>query len=271
MRQVQTISREVVRRKRIDPSETTRRTSLMSKDLAILLGLLFTDGSVSRTGVNGYRIYFAVKSEVLAEIFTNCIAREFNLPSIRILKGFTDDSLHQRVVNSKDIGSYLTGIYGTFRTLRFADGKMPDTKIPVGKLIKSQNVQPFLQAAFCCDGGISFYPASRIGSRGGTKWLIRTVFLSCTHPNLRKDYMILLSSLGIKAREVPKDGKIKIEDEVNIRKFHQKIGFFPGVEVTNQSKYWRGFTKQKVLEVLIDSYGQPSKIYNLSKFQEMKI
>ena len=263
MLQAQTISREVFRQKRNNPSETKRRTSKISDDLAILLGLLYTDGCISPKQVNSYRIYFAVKSRTLADIFETAIKREFNLD--KVLRSITRDGLYCRVVNSKEIGNYLVSRFGTFRTLKFKDGRLPDTRLPVDDLIKSKKVQLFLRAAFCGDGGISFYTAYRSGTRGGTKWLIRTVFLACEHPSLRKDYVQLLKNLGIMSRNVPGDGKIKIEDEVNIKKFHQMIGFFPGVEVTN-SKYWVGFTKQEVLEILVGSYGQPSRVYNLAKF-----
>ena len=156
--------------------------------------------------------------------------------------------------------------FGTFRTLQFEDGKLPEAKLPVDDLVASRTVSQFLRAAYSCDGGISFYPATRSGAQGGTRWLIRTVLLSCAHPELRKDYLKLLMSLEIKAREVPNDGKIKIEDEENIRKFHRLIGFLSGTEVTNQSKYWRGMEKQRVLELLVSSYGRPSKIYDLPRF-----
>lgn len=99
--------------------------------------------------------------------------------------------------------------------------------------------------------------------------MIRTVFLACAHPELRQNYLALLKNLDIIARDVPSDGKIKIETEKDIKKFYETVRFLEGVEVTNHSKFWRGVTKQEVLERLVASYGSPRAVYNLPRFSEV--
>ncbi|MGB9613344.1 MAG: hypothetical protein ACPL4K_04105, partial [Candidatus Margulisiibacteriota bacterium] len=94
---------------------------------------------------------------------------------------------------------------------------------------------------------------------------IRTVFLACKHPQLRLDYLFLLHSLGIEARNVDKDNKIKIETEKDIRKFAKIIGFIKGVKISDHSKFWRRYEKQQVLEMMVSSYDNPSRFYNLPK------
>lgn len=197
----------------------------LSKELASLLAMLFTDGGVSPKEKNSWRIYFSNSSEILIQLFQDCVAKIFGLERKRIRIKVTLEGFHKVVINSKEIGNYLVRRFGTFRTLKYKDGKWPDIKLPIDQLITSNVVDEFLKVAFSCDGGLCFYPAYREGPRGGTKWLIRTVFLSCHHPKLRKDYLTLLRFLGIRARDVPQDGKIKIEDENNIRKFKKLVGF----------------------------------------------
>lgn len=248
-----------------DPSETTRRIPRISKSLAILLGLLFTDGCVSKKG-NSWRIYFAVKSVALINSFRACMIDSFTIDCERVRIGKTQDGLIRAIVNSKEIGNFLTETFGTFRTFKFSNDTLPDAKIPVGSLIESGFVTEFLQAAFSCDGGLCFYPASRKGKNGDTMWLIRTIFLSCAHPQLRTDYIVLLAHVGIAVREVSKDGKIKIETQFNIKRFHEYIGFIHNVEVTLHSKYWNGSYKHEVLREMVSSYDKPSLVYNHARF-----
>lgn len=195
----------------------------------------------------------------------------FDLEPARIRIGSTRDGLVKAIVNSKEIGNWLVGTFGTFRTLKFENDEPTLAKLPVPLLESSGYIADFLRAAFSCDGGVSLYPARRSGKDGGTRWLIRTVFLACSHPQLRRDYLKLLSGFGIRARDVAKDGKLKIETEVDIRLFQAKIGFIPGVRVTGNSKFWNGYEKNAVLKLLTDSYGEPAKIYQLPKFNEVMI
>lgn len=265
--QVQAISRKPLSDVQIGgSSETIRRISQIDETLASLVAILFTDGCVSRKGVNSWRIYFSNKSKVLIKLFKDSIIAVFGLDASRVRIGRTRDGLLKAVVDSAKIGHYLFEKFGTFRTLSMQDGTPTKAKLPVVELLESGKVKTFLRVAFSCDGGVSCYPAYRSGKKGGTRWLIRTVFLSCAHERLRKEYQFLLKILGIYGKDVPKDGKIKIETEKGIRKFYQEVGFVPGVQVTDHSKFWRGYEKQYVLGQIIDSYGKPAEIYNLPRF-----
>jgi len=257
-------------RRRGDPSETICRILQINDELACLLGILFTDGCVSPKETYSWRIYLVNKSKRLIDLFQECIVKVFSLDRNRVRITKRKDGFFQAIVDSKEIGNILITNFGTFRTLRLSNGKLPLVKIPVKKLLESGYTTEFLKVAFSCDGGLSFYPTYRKGSRGGTKWLIRTVFLSCAHSELRMNYISLLSSLGINTRNVQQDGKIKIETEKNIKKFYELIGFVEGVKTTNHSKFWRDYDKQEVLRLMVQSYKNPSLIYNSSKF-EVKI
>jgi hypothetical protein len=238
----------------------------ISKKFASLLAILFTDGCVSPKDNNSWRIIFGNSSRTLIDLFKDCMCDVFRLDEKRIRIREKNNNFWTAVVNSKIIGKYLVSRFGTFRTLKYKSGELPKTKLPVKQLISDNTADEFLKVAFSCDGGLCFYPARRKNKRGETKWLIRTVFLACHHPKLRKDYMSLLKFLGIKARNVSGDGKIKIENKKDICKFAKTIGFVKNVKITNHSKFWRDCDKNYVLNRMISSYKNPSLIYNLSKF-----
>jgi len=238
----------------------------IDKKMASLLAILFTDATVSPKYKNSWRILFGNTSQVLIDLFTECMRELFQLNEERVKIRMKKDGFWIAIVNSKAIGDYLTKRFGNFRTLRYKNGEWPKAKLPLNQLIRDNVAVEFLKVAFSCDGGLCFYPAKREGRRGDIKWLIRTIFLSCSHPGLREDYLVLLKSLGIQARNVLGDGKIKIEKERDIRQFAKKIGFVKGVKVTGNSKFWKGYEKQQVLNLMISSYENPSCFYNLSKF-----
>lgn len=247
-----------------ESSETICRTPHLNGELARFVALLFTDGCVSPKG-KSWRIYFVNKSVNLIDLFRECAIASFAISydrvHIRSIKN--TNKMFAAVINSKEIGNYLVERFGTFRTLRFSNGSLPNTRLPVKSLIEERGVQDFLRTAFSCDGGVSLYPASRNGKR----WLIRTVFLSCAHPKLRSDYMLLLDSLGITARNVSGDNKIKIEDEINITRFREKVGFIEETMITDHSRYWRGYEKQNVLNLILASYSHPKTIFDLPQFR----
>jgi hypothetical protein len=237
----------------------------MNKTTAKLIGLIFTDGCLSPKGVNSWRFYFSNKSQQLVLIFKESMMQEFALQKDRIRLGMTSDGLYRAIVDSKEAGQLFTERFGTFRTLRYKNGKLPKTHLPIKELIKHNVVKEFLQSAFSCDGGVSLYVARRKTKNDEAKWLIRGVYLACAHPKLRKEYILLLKSLGITACDAG-DGKVKIRDKKNMEKFCQKVGFIDGVHITHTSKFWPNIEKQKLLEQVIDSYRNPKETYSLQQF-----
>lgn len=219
--------------------------------LPTLLGLLYTDGCVSAKE-NSWRIYFAVKSYKLSCVFKECMLSLFDIDADRVLTGKTKDGLWRAVLNSKEIGNYLTGRFGCFRTARLPDGSLPEIRLPINYLIRCNGVREFLSAAFSCDGGVSFYPVQRDGKYGGTRWFNRNVFLSCKHPVLLSDYSFLLGHLGIKGSV--RNDRIKISSRVEMTNFQREVGFIEGVEVTSHSRLWDGLDKSALLEKTLNSY-----------------
>ncbi len=219
--------------------------------LPSLLGLLYTDGCLSAKG-KSWRLFFAVKSYKLVCVFEECVYRLFNVDKGRVRVARTKDDLWRAVVDSKEIGNYLTKNFGCFRTAKFKDGSLPGIRLPLTYLRQCNGIREFLSSAFSCDGGVSFYPVYRTGRFGGTRWFNRNVFLACMHPMLLNDYSFLLNSLGIKGSVL--NDRIKISSREDMSNFQREVDFIKGVEVTNHSKLWRGLDKSTLLTYAINSY-----------------
>jgi len=242
----------------------------MNQTTAILLGLLYTDGCLSPKGKSSWRFAFSNKSERLVAIFRERMMQHFGLPASRVRLGMTEDGLYIARVDSKEAGNSITREFGTFRTLRYRNGTFPKARLPIPELLRHGVAKYFLQAAFSCDGGVNLYAARRDKKGGETRWLIRGVYIACVHPVLREQYILLLQALGIRARNVVGDGKVKIETEKDIRVFHQKVGFIDGVHITHTSKFWPKIEKQELLNRLIKSYENPSLVYRLPQFDQVR-
>lgn len=240
-------------------------------DEAALVGILYTDGCLSKKTKNCWRFYLSNTSWEIISTFKKCMINIFSLDSKRIRisqKIVNGRPFYKAVVDSGYCGNILTSKYGTFRTLAFKreDGSefYPPTKIPFNKKTNKNLISTFLKAAFSCDGGVNLYVFK---DKRGYKSLARNVFLSCKHPQLQKDYLKLLKVLDINAKLLEKDNKLRIERREDLLKFYNKVGFIKGVKITQHSAYWQGWEKNKVLELSLTSYdGNNSKIYNLPQF-----
>ncbi|MBP8960777.1 hypothetical protein KBG31_00960 [Patescibacteria group bacterium] len=239
-------------------SETTRQISQFDISLAYLLGFLYTDGCLSPKGNGNWRIYFSVTSLTLAKTFRDSALNVFNINSNKVRFNSTHSGYYTVIINSKEIGAFLTENFGCFRTLSYSGGILTDAHLPVKEILCMGLAPNFLRAAFTCDGGVSFYSVTQ----SNRAWLNRCIFLSCSHPVLRDEYCILLNSIGITHKNDPKDGKIRITSRTAMEEFRKKIGFIEGVEITNHSKNWSGYPKNVVLDYLLDSYNCPSKYLN---------
>lgn len=241
------------------------------KEEATLLGILYTDGCLSKKSKNCWRFYLSNTSFEIILAFRQCMIDLFELDSKRIRvsqKLVNGKPFYKAVVDSGVCGSFMTAKYGTFRTLAFKkeDGEViyPSTKLPFNLKTDKGLISEFLKVAFSCDGGVNLYVA-RV-SKTSYKFLIRNVYLSCHHPQLQIDYRNLLEFLNIESKILKDNKKIMIRKQADLKKFREKIGFLDGVKITQHSAYWQGLEKNKVLDLLLSSYGEPKEIMKLPQF-----
>lgn len=259
---------------RLDAKYPTSKNRITDIE-ATLLGILYTDGCLSKKSKNCWRFYLSNTSYKIIQIFKNCMIKLFKLDSKRVRiseKIINGKPFYKAIVDSGPLGEFLNSKYGTFRTLAFKgkNGKeiYPSTKLPFNKNSNRKIISKFLKTAFSCDGGINLYVAK---SKFGYKFLIRNAYLSCKHPQLQLDYQKLLKVFDVKSKIIKKDGKIFIQGKDELNKFKEKVGFIKGVKITQNSKFWQGVEKEKVLDFALNSYNNPRKIINLSRFKRIKI
>jgi len=246
---------------------------------ASLVGILYTDGCVSPKG-GSWRVIVSNNSQAVVERFETTIQACFQKSIRRSLRG----QLHVGVLDSKEIGQFLIEQHGTFRTEacsahqgcpHLRGGRMPcrrcepishdGIQYPPASLpdfATAGEVAAFLQTAFSCDGGVNLY----VARRGATKWLIRNVYLACKHPVLIHQYAALLVRLGIKCRVILGDWRVLIQGHEPIDQFSQFVGFLPGSVIGANSPFWHRRTKSEVLDLLLESYGNPRLVYDLPQF-----
>lgn len=246
----------------------TPNTIKFSSELATLIALLFTDGGISKHRLNSWRIFFANSSPAAIRLFIDSIVSVFGIPKDRIKIRTMLKRYHFAVLTSKEVGEFLTEKFGTFRTLKFDNGKYPEVSIPVDLLAKTGTISLFLRTVFSMDGGVKFYPAV---NKAGRRWLERNVSLACHHPVLRRQYHQLLKLVGVESVNIKSDNVIKVRKRKNLEKFAGEIGFIDGIKTTRHSKYWVGVEKNEVLRIMIDSYDNPSKYLSLPRFKIVKI
>lgn len=237
---------------------------------SILLGILYTDGCLSKKTGNGWRFYLSNTSAEIIQTFRQCMIEVFGLGSRRIRisqKLVNGKPFYKAVVDSAYCGSILTAKYGTFRTLAFRErgGRMvyPPAKLPFTSNTDHDIISNFLRAAFSCDGGVNLYVGR---SKSNYKFLIRNIYLACKHPQLQLDYQRLLSSLGIRSKILARDNRILIQRRLELEKFREKIGFLDGVKITQHSAFWQGWEKNKVLDLALFSYGRANVILSFPQF-----
>jgi len=246
------------------------RKSRITNEEALLLGILFTDGCVSKKSKNCWRFYLSNTSLEIIRTFRQSMIDVFGLDSRRVRiseKEVNNKPFYKAVVDSAYCGWLLTSKYGTFRTLAYRgrDGRKiyPPTKLPFTSNTKISVLSQFLKAAFSCDGGINLYVGR---SKTGYRFLIRNLYLSCDHPQLQIDYQKLLSFFEIGSKILPRDGKVLVRGKRNLQKFRRKVGFLEGVKITQKSTFWHNWEKNKVLDLALSSYGNAKKVLKLDKF-----
>lgn len=218
-----------------------------SEELGILVGLLLTDGWVSKK-----QIGLSNKSKEMHRIFKEKVSLLFGIQNFR--EGKSGFDVNQTELNSTLIVKKLEEIckLENFRRKPFLNGIFPELKLP--DFIKELNHQEkckVLQVMFSADGSISL---SVRWHKGNKNWEIRRrIELACKHPTLRKDFMQLLESLGFHPVNSGNEN-ITLERKEDILKFAKDVRFIDGVKIRIDSENWCGIEKNKVLDAAVKTF-----------------
>lgn len=223
-----------------------------SMNLGILIGLLLTDGWVSKNKTS-WQIGFTNKSEELHSLFKGKMNAMFGFPHFTTSLNSRSKEIKVTTVNSKEIGKQLHSILPSFRKKAFEDGTFSECKIPEFFFNLQENeIRQVLSAIFSADGGVTLSVTRRKRNIKWGKyegWEIKAeVILGCKNPLIKKQFIQLLKNLGFSPRK--DDGKIILEKKKDIVKFRNEIGFVQGLEIS-KSRNWKGFEKNRILNLAI--------------------
>lgn len=217
-----------------------------SLDLGILVGLLLTDGCVTHTISNNWKITFTNKSEELHKIFREKITNIFGIKKFK--EWFDKFNIKSTEIQNKAVFKSLLTLTPTFRSKQLDNGTFPNSKIPEFIIaLDKENISEILKIMFSADGSICL----------GVKWhknknmwqFTRRIKFSSKHPVIKQQITELLRRFDLNPKIWKKE--IVLERKNDIIKFQKEIGFVPNVKVTKNSKNWEGFEKNEILELAV--------------------
>ena len=222
--------------------------------IARLIGLLLTDGGLSRISGKRWRIHFTSNSEHLTNEFEKLVRHLFNLS---MAKEYRKGAWRVQAWVSRKVKEELLSYSQTYRTLSI-EGKETEATIPSFIFSDKELATEFLKYAFTGDGTIIFnIGKARYGFR-----FDRCVKLYSEHSRLRKQYFELLKKLGYKPT-MPKDA-VLLRRQENIIKFTNEIGFVERVKILGKG-LWAGISKAELLRFAANSYNLKPKSLGKSK------
>lgn len=231
------------------------------EDLGMLVGLLLTDGCVSSSKF----LVFHNKSEAMHKLFRQQVTKVFG--NVHFTERIESNGTKRTQVTSKSIVKKLLELSNikTFRRKRFKNGKFPPVKLP--EFIKSLQrlaILKFLRVIFSADGSVSI---SVRWHKGNKSWEIRRrIELTCKHPNLRKEFFELIKNVGFSPRTSGEN--ITLERKKDILKFAKVVRFVPGIKVGGDSRNWKGFEKNQIVDLSIKTLDFKKR--DLNKFKTKK-
>lgn len=231
------------------------------EELAILVGLLLTDGCVSSQRF----VIFHNRCEAMHELFQKLITKIFG--NVHFTQRIEANGTKRTQVSSKPLVEKLLSVCNlpTFRRKRLESGKFPPVKLPEFiKELPDESKLKFIQAIFSADGSVSV--SVRWHKRNRSWEIRRRIELTCKHPDLRRDFLELLKSVGFSPR-ISGDN-ITLEKKKDILKFAREVAFLPGVKVGRDSSIWSGFEKNQVLTLAVKTLNFTKKQLERFKTKE---
>lgn len=233
--------------------------------LALIVGMLLTDGGISVVGNGGLEIFLSNNSESLKKFFAD------NLKKLFQDKKLNFKTTHGKIkLYSKEIAEEFLKLSPTFRTrpcnvppfcpkwtghpekavpheCNSLNG-FPPARIPEFVMNGSIEVKGVaLKAAMSCDGGIEFHKIKQ----NNKEYLQRRLVFRCHNPNLLSQWKKLFLDCGFKVTETKNE--LRITGKEQFKKFRDEIGFIEGVKV-EKSKNWKGMDKNELLDIVINSW-----------------
>jgi hypothetical protein len=236
------------------------------RELSRLLGYLLTDGYISQRAKSNWSIGIVNQNKAILKDFKMLMKKLFGVKKFKNKNA--PDGTPEVYVNSKKICTSILKLITSARTracshhpicpllkgkshksclickpIKIEDGIFPPARYPEFIMKNKELAREVLIAAFSCDGGVTIYKHN--GKLKGK------VFLSCTNPILRSQYLEMLKLLGIKCIE--NGPQIEINSIKSLILFRDRIGFLKGVVSSTHSKKFSHISKNKLLNYVIST------------------
>lgn len=240
-----------------------------------LLGILLTDGSIwFKNSSNCFCIGLTNKSGILHQRFRELMNSLFGVTNFNWDKsGF---GIPTQICRSKEAVLQIFSLINTCRTksvspdipLKSCNEWNPVNvdglwflPISIPNFIKEDKecLVRFLRLAFDCDG---FVNLSVRREKNGRFHLSRQVGIASHNPFMKEHFRNLLISLGFSNPRITEEGVI-VSNKLDLMKFDKIVRFSDGVEVSRG--FWKGFTKNFILSLLVKSF-EWSKKFELQSF-----
>jgi len=245
------------------PTQTASGQS-WEEDLAVLLGLLLSDGEVNN---KSNKILFSNKSEALHEVFKEKLESLFGIQ--KFTSWIDKKGVKITEVKNKDVREFLTKFLSDFRRKKVkGEERFPSLQTEkLRKLLENKNnARKFLQAFFSGDGSVVL---SVKWHKRKSSWVFsRRVQVSCKNPSLRKFVAALLKT-HFHMKPSVWDREIALERREDIQKFAEEINFLPSVRISRKSKNWFGIEKKALLEVLLKTFGISTRSFKKKEKEEI--
>ena len=235
------------------------------KRLARLVGYLLSDASVKikkRSNRKGLQIELSIEcadlciTEDFAMLCSEFTGREVGKISNRKRSPNWRETYPFACKINKMKSEFLFKLTPTYSKMNLG------CKIPNFILKNQENIVNFLQAFTNSEGSI------RLRVLKNKKWwqIQRYVKLSSKNPAILNGIQLLLNSLQIRNRKVPRKIPVGIiiQEKQSLKKFNELINFGEGIEVSPVG-IWGGYEKRNVLEMVVNSLSM--KRGELQKFK----
>lgn len=200
----------------------------MTKNKALLLGLLLADGSETKN-----QITLNTKDKILPELAINLVNKIYGV-SGKINKKARKITWFSKALQN-DVRKYVSSIvHKPNKKITFSETLLNDEKYYTN----------FLRGYFSADGAVIL----NVNKEGRLR---REISLDCYNTSLFCLITKLLRKLNIKF-SVYNNMQISIHSENELKKFKRKIGFLP-LKI-QKSKVWKNFRKDILLDIVIKSY-----------------
>ena len=202
--------------------------------LGCFILMIMTDG-----GIYNNEVYFVTTDKVLADYFSKLSRELWNkTPRINHFKQKHYRWMKLRI-RDREVAKLINML---------TNGKQ---RIP-SFIMNEQDyniIAEYLRIVSSTDGGVVFYQNKRNDGYMRTE---RHIIIGCKNPIIKEQLKKLFSRIDIQVRLV-KEG-LRISGRKNLQKFREKVSFIPDCKVTMKSPCWRYFSKNQVLNLMLESY-----------------